>query len=308
VGTASTIAKSISDGSGSIVKTENGTWTLSATNGYTGGTSINGGTLQVAAANALGSSGTISFGGGTLAFSGAGSTNDYSSRFSTAATQQFNIDTNGQSVTFATALNSAGGSITKSGAGTLSLTANANSASGGTTVNGGSLKLTGTANAIGAISVNAGGTLQIGVTKALVNTTALTLNGGTLQIAGGAFSQDFGTTPLSLTAASVIDFGSGLGASAVSFGASGGQTWSGSLTITNYSTAGGDTLRFGTGSSGLTGPQLAMINFDGLGAQIDASGYVTPVPEPAAFAAALGIGALVFAGYRRRNMPSKAVL
>lgn len=300
-GIGSTIAKGIAASSGSLVKTDAGTWTLSATNLHAGGTSINGGTLVVSAANALGSSGTVGFGGGTLQYSGAASTTDYSSRFSTAASQQFKFNTNGETVALASALNSSGATLAKSGIGTLSLTANANSASGGTTVNGGVLRLTGTANSIGAVVVNTGGTLQIGATNTLVNTTALTLNGGTLQISGGAFSQDFGTTALRITAASVIDFGTGLGASAIVFGASNLQSWSGSLTISNYSTAGGDTLRFGTSASGLTGAQLTLINFDGIAAQIDASGFVAPVPEPATYAVAIGLGVFAFVGSRRRR-------
>lgn len=299
-GTGSSIDKAISNTAGSVVKSGAGTWTLSAANLHTGGTSINAGTLVVSAADALGTSGTISFGGGTLQFSGAASTTDYSSRFSTAASQQFKINTNGESLTLASALNSSGATLVKSGTGTLTLSANSNSATGGTTISGGSLLLTGATNNLGAVAVNSGGTLQIGATNTLVNTTALTLNGGTLQIAGGAFSQDFGTTPLSMTASSTIDFGSALGASAIVFGDSSAQTWTGTLTIANYS-SGSDTLRFGTDANALTSGQLAAISFGGTAAQIDSSGFVTPVPEPATYAAGMGAIALAFGVYRRRR-------
>ena len=120
-GSALTYSGVISDGAVGMIltKTGSGTQALTVANTYTGGTKINAGTLTIANAAALGSSGAISFGGGTLQYSGI--TTDLSSRFNTAAGQAYNIDTNGQSVTLATALSSSGASLTKSGTGTLTL-------------------------------------------------------------------------------------------------------------------------------------------------------------------------------------------
>ena len=120
-------------------KVGSGTLTLTGSSAYTGGTQLNGGVLALGNAGALGPSGTISFGGGTLQFSSANTT-DYSSRFSTAPGQAYSLDTNGQNVTVGTALSSSGGSLTKLGLGTLTLTGN-NSFSGDTTIAGGTLKL-----------------------------------------------------------------------------------------------------------------------------------------------------------------------
>jgi len=98
-------------GAHSFNKTGNGILTLSGNNTYgvssTGnGTSINAGTLNVDSANALGI-GLIAFGGGTLQYSSANQT-DYSSRLNTTgSTAPVSIDTNGQNVTFATALTTA---------------------------------------------------------------------------------------------------------------------------------------------------------------------------------------------------------
>ena len=108
-------------GSGALVKSGSGTVTLTGNNTSTGGTTINGGTLALGSAGALGTTGTISFGGGTLQHS-ASNTTDYSGRFSTAANQAYSVDTNGQNVTYASALVSSGGSLRKSGAGMLTLT------------------------------------------------------------------------------------------------------------------------------------------------------------------------------------------
>jgi autotransporter-associated beta strand protein len=111
----------------------NGTWA--------GGTlGLTSGTLTLGSAGALGSSGTISFNGGTLQYS-ASNTTDYSGRFSTASSQQYRIDTNGQSVTLSSDLTSVGGTLTKLGSGTLMLTGT-NSYDGVTTVSGGRLVAT----------------------------------------------------------------------------------------------------------------------------------------------------------------------
>ncbi len=141
-----------------------GTVILGGANTYTGGTSINGGILNAGVAQnstvsgPLGASGTISFGGGTLQFSAASSAWDPSARFNTAASQAYSIDTANQSVTFATALTSSGGTLTMLGAGTLTLDG-VNTYSGSTTVSAGTLTIGG-AGQLGGGSYT--GTLSIG--------------------------------------------------------------------------------------------------------------------------------------------------
>ena len=63
-----------------------------------------------------GASSTVGFAGGTLQFSAANKT-DYSSRFSNAASQAYNLDTNGENVTLASNLTSSGGTLVKTVAG-----------------------------------------------------------------------------------------------------------------------------------------------------------------------------------------------
>jgi autotransporter-associated beta strand protein len=143
-----TAGQSVSFGSpltspdGSLTKIGSGTLTLTGSNTYSGGTQINDGVLALGSPGALGSSGTISFGGGTLQFSGA-NTADYSNRFSKAANQQYLIDTAGQSVSFGSPLTSTNGSLTKLGSGTLTLAA-ANTYGGTTRVAAGTLALSNT--------------------------------------------------------------------------------------------------------------------------------------------------------------------
>jgi autotransporter-associated beta strand protein len=172
---------------------------------------INAGTLGVGSANALGSSGTISFGGGTLQYSG-GHTTDYSGRFSNAANQQYSIDTNGQNVTLASNLTSSGGSFTKLGGGNLILSGSS-TYSGATTVSAGRLSVNGslgnTAVTVqsgaevggsgsigGVVNVLAGGTLSPGNSIQSLAVGATTFSGSS------TFEYEYDSTdPASLAAA-----------------------------------------------------------------------------------------------------------
>ena len=151
-GLTKTIAGSIADASpvlgdptaagyqaATLVKSGSGTLVLAAANTYAGGTVLAEGTLRAEVAGALGSTGTITFNGGALQ-AGADNTTDYSSRFSQAADQHYRIDTNGQDVTLKTPLTSSGGTLTKLGEGTLTITGD-NSYTGTTTISEGTLAL-----------------------------------------------------------------------------------------------------------------------------------------------------------------------
>jgi hypothetical protein len=65
-----------------------------------------------------------------------------------------------------------------------------------------------------------------------------------------------------------------------------------------------DSIRFGAGASALTATQLGrfrFVDFGNAAGQIDAFGFVTPVPEPGAFAVLAGLAALGGAFCRRRR-------
>ncbi|MEI7533518.1 MAG: autotransporter-associated beta strand repeat-containing protein [Verrucomicrobiae bacterium] len=178
-------------------KTTGGTLTLSGANTFTGGANLNGGILNAGIAQngttsgPLGASGTISFGGGTLQFSSASAAWDPSSRFATTASQPVSIDTAGQSITLATALTSAGGTLTKSGTGTLTLSG-ANSYSGATTVSAGTLSTTTASTGAGSYAVSDNATLGVSIASAgqSLNMSSLTLGSSagpsTLNITLGA--------------------------------------------------------------------------------------------------------------------------
>ena len=192
-------------GSGGLTVNGTGTLTLTGTNAYTGGTALNAGTLNVGSAQALGTSGALSFAGGTLQYSAASAGTDFSGRFSTAGNQAISLDTNGQNVVLGTGFGGTGTSLTKLGAGTLTLTGT-NTYTGATTVNAGVLqaKFTNSLpgyNTAGEVTVNVGGTLAANVggagewTEANLNTllASATFNtGSSLGIdttdAGGNFT------------------------------------------------------------------------------------------------------------------------
>ena len=139
-----------------LVKSGSGTEVLSASNSYSGGTVINAGRLSLANPAAL-SSGTIQFGGGTLQFSPS-NTNDYSTLIFNSS-GPISLDTNGQSVTFASNLDSSNvGGLTKAGSGTLVLSGN-NAYSGATLISAGTLSVTGTGGLASSTSA-----VQVGTT------------------------------------------------------------------------------------------------------------------------------------------------
>ena len=142
-----------------------GSNTISGTITLTGGV-VNLGSADTGSTGPLGSASVV-LGGGTLQYSSVNTT-DYSGRFGATAGQAFNVDTNGQNVTWNTGLTSTGGSLDKLGGGALTLNG-PNTYTGATALNGGKLYLNNT-NATSAIAVAGGATLGgSGATSATVN-------------------------------------------------------------------------------------------------------------------------------------------
>jgi len=180
--TAQTISGVISGSGTNIVSS--GTLTLSSgLSSYSGDTIISGGELIVNAAETPGSTGPLGIGtiqltGGTLGFS-VNNVFDYSGRFSTANGQAYNIDTAGQVVTFTNlvGLGGTGSTLTKLGAGTLTL-AGPSTYTGLTTVSAGKLVFQGTkTGTVGGITVQDGASLGA-TTGAQLTPAILTLGSG----------------------------------------------------------------------------------------------------------------------------------
>ncbi|HEY1661785.1 MAG TPA: autotransporter-associated beta strand repeat-containing protein [Verrucomicrobiae bacterium] len=183
-GQSDTILRTIS-GNGNIV-IKNGTWTMGAANTYSGNDVLNGGEMVAGFAETFGTQGPIGegnqivFNGGTLGYSSVNNF-DYSSEFSTAAGQQYSIDTGSQDVTLATGLASSGGSLAKFGSGTLTLTGSS-TYSGSTVINAGRVAFQGGKSGTGSITVADSAILGVysGTQVVTASLTVGTSSGGTL--------------------------------------------------------------------------------------------------------------------------------
>ena len=199
----------VSGGTSSLIKAGAATLTLSGVNGYSGGTSINAGTL------ALSGSGTLGATTGALAINNSGSvldlggTNQSVGNFTgTTGTVVTNNGATAGTLIVGTASTSTTGAfagvlqngtstlaLAKTGTGTITL-AGANTYSGGTTVNAGTLGLaSGSSIGTGALTFNGTGTLDLGTNSQTVsdltagtNATAFTgtVTNGSLTVSGAS--------------------------------------------------------------------------------------------------------------------------
>jgi len=289
-------------GAGSLKKLGGGVLTLSGSSGYLGGTQIDAGVLSLGSGFAIGSSGDISFGGGTLQFTGSNTT-DYSARFSTAGAQTFRLDTNGQAVTLATGLSGAGSSLVKLGDGVLQLTGSS-SYSGDTTIEGGTLEVT----SGGAISHSTANLLVGG--NAGSNGTLL-LSGGLVSNANSFLGSGTGSQGSAIvtggTWASSGDLMVGLGGTGtLAISGSGVVTVGGNLTRGISSTITldpGGVLQIGTGGTG--GTLLTDITNDGsiVFDRSDASTYALAISGGGGVTK-LGAGTLTFTGNNSYTGPT----
>jgi autotransporter-associated beta strand protein len=206
-------------GTGSLVQNGTGTLTLNAANTYSGGTTLNTGTLVIGNTAAAGT-GTItqSSGSSLLKFDTSGTISNNMSIYNVASNQTMTLSGSitAQNTTYDVASGttlsingtiSGSGGVTKNGTGTLTLTGN-NTFTGNTTINSGTLRA-GVANALGdtrEVMVNSGGSLLIAASEAIDDAAEIELHGGTMKFDGNV-TETLGT--FSLSANSSIDMGLG---------------------------------------------------------------------------------------------------
>jgi len=173
------------NGSGAVEKTQGGILTLAGINGYTGGTTIKGGTIAIGADNAIGgANGGIVLDGGALSLTNS---------FNLGAGRAVSVTANNGAIDTAAGVTSTltqgitgAGMLSKTGAGSLILTGN-NSYAGGTTISGGTLQLGngGTSGSVpGAIANN--GTLAFNRSDTVTLGNLISGSGTVNQIGSGA--------------------------------------------------------------------------------------------------------------------------
>ncbi|MBU6303228.1 MAG: autotransporter-associated beta strand repeat-containing protein, partial [Verrucomicrobia bacterium] len=245
-----TYAGTLTGTGGAITKTGTGTTTLTGTNTFTGAVNLNGGLVNITALpaggtnSALGTSGTIGFGGGGIQFGGVF---DPSVRTLTFNAGGATFDTNGNPIVIASPVgNSGAGGLTKAGAGLLILNA-ANTYTGSTSVRNGVLRL-GNNQALGTGS--AGANVQSGGVLLLPGgiSTGGTGAGGSLTLNGN------GATAFATGA--LVSAGINTYAGALALGSSATVSVDGgtlNLTSTGAVTGTGDLTLAGSGTGNLSG-------------------------------------------------------
>ncbi len=170
-----------------LSKKGNSTWTLSGTSTFTGGTTVEAGTLRADSAGAFAANTAYTVNGGTLDLNGHALTmSALSGTGGTVALGNAGLTVNQSGTTSYAGVISGTGSLTKSGAGTLTLTG-PNTHTGGTTVSAGRLVVNGSLGAVTLSGGSLGGSGTIGGFTANSGSTIAPGNSiGTLNVTGNA--------------------------------------------------------------------------------------------------------------------------
>lgn len=254
-----------------------GSLTLSGSNAYTGGLTLNAGTLNLNNAAAAGT-GAFTINGGAIDATAAGITlnnnaQNWNGDFSFAGTNNLNLGTGNVTlggnrvVTTSNGTLTVGGSIidgannyglTKAGAGTLTLTG-ANTYDGTTTINAGTLQIgaAGTTGSLGAGAIVNNADFVINRTNAVTFTNAISGTGNLTQAGTGTTTLSGNNTYTGATSVTggVLELSSSLALGGGSTGSSGTTVSSGATlqlnnagTVANLTTGGGLTIT-GTGNN-----------------------------------------------------------
>jgi len=228
---------SVITGVGRLTKIGNGTLTLSGNNTYSGSTTVANGRLALSGSGSIPDGSAVNVSGSTGVFdlsAISGSSETIGSLVSVSGSsvvlgnKTLVAGGNNASTAIDGIISGSGGSLTKNGNGTMTLSA-ANTYSGGTTVTSGILNVTGSLADTGAVTVN-GGTYTVGAndTVGAVTLSSGTINGGSTLTSNTSFSlTNNGTISASLAGTAVL---TKTGAGTVLL--SGASSYSGGTTVT----------------------------------------------------------------------------
>ncbi len=267
---------SVISGSGSVTKSGAGTLTLSGNNSFTGGLTVQQGTLAIATINNVSTNGTLgnntsvtlgsSAQTGTLEYTGATASNSMPFTLAASGTGAFQIDTAATNLSLSGVI-AGTGSLTKSGPGTLTLSGSS-SFSGTTTISAGTLQLgdgtTNNGSVAGNITDNAAlafanpnAQSYAGVISGTGSLTksgpgTLTLSGsssfsGTTTISAGTLQLGDGTTNNGSVAGNITDN------AALAFANPNAQSYAGVISGAGYLTMSGPGTLILSGNNSFTG-------------------------------------------------------
>jgi fibronectin-binding autotransporter adhesin len=308
---ATTITAAIS-GNGALKQLGTGTTTLSASNTYTGDTTISAGTLRLSGENSAGSSRIIQTTLNSLVeFLGGGRMTNQMTAFQYSFAESFEAAgqvtladaassisvASGKTVTGSGQFTGTGG-LTKNGLGTLSLTAS-NNFSGPVAVQSGLLNLNASSGAaaasISSVSVASGATLLLSRSDQVNNGATVSLSGGTIR-RGGNVGEVFGN--LTISTDSFLDYGAANDAGTIRFG-----TYAPSALLTVQNFLPGNKLQFGNTLSSTDLNNTSLFQFSNGFTTGTESGFftITAIPEPSTYIAALGLLGLCLLPLVRRK-------
>ena len=252
----------IKNGAGTwdVINTNNGAAGTTANNaygGYTGGTTISGGTLGFAT-NALGASGTVQFTGNATLRWDSGNAQDLSSRLKINDGVTATFDPGANNVTLASALSvgtAKTGALTKSSSGTLILSG-ANTYTGATTISAGTLTIGGAGSLGGgsyAAAITDNGTLSFNSSAVQILSGNISGTGGLTYLGAGGLTLTATNTYASGTTvtggAVVPGNGFAFGTNTLTINAGGNVYPVASMTVSNALVLNGGKLELGGGGS-----------------------------------------------------------
>jgi autotransporter-associated beta strand protein len=227
---------------------------------YTGGTTINSGTIILGTGGTLGMGGPLTLSGGSLNLGTTSQTVGAVSVIAAAASGDTIGNGNLTGTSYA-ASNASGDAI-------ISASLLANSTAGFTKSGTGTVTFSGTNTYIGTTTISAG-TLVLATNNALSAATAVSLGAGTLD----AQSYSNAVNMLEVTGAATINIGTD-GKLVFADSSSLNSSWTGTLTITGDFIP-GSSVRFGESRSALTLEQLSKISWSGSGVVLlDSNGFL----------------------------------